>query len=217
MSVFASARARPASPVLCRILCRYFAIGSMPGTFALEPSHGKGDSGPSHSLVFTLQISLRVCCVSWEMREVHVFHRATGDQPNTWHQPLRGGRREVRLGATVHARDFLGARQPNAAHDRCWLLIAPSRATHMERSSEPTSQNSSSNGHARPPDGASEAACRQSVRVEMSILFRAKIPTDPISATLSIRAPAFFPPPTLLFPPPTPATRACPVARCSNS
>mmetsp|Transcript_37508 Transcript_37508/g.119336 ORF Transcript_37508/g.119336 Transcript_37508/m.119336 type:complete len:110 (+) Transcript_37508:291-620(+) len=67
----------------------------MPGTLALEPAHGKGDSGSSHALVFTLQISVRVCCASLEMREVHVFQQRSGDEPNTWHQTLRGGRREV--------------------------------------------------------------------------------------------------------------------------
>lgn len=76
----------------------------MPGTFALEPAHGKGDSGSSHALVFTLQISVRVCCASLEMREVHVFQQRSGDEPNTWHQTLRGGRREVRLPASPSAR-----------------------------------------------------------------------------------------------------------------
>ena len=71
--------------------CRYFAIGAVPGTFALEERPG----GPTQTLVFTLQISLRVCCVSLEMNEVHTLEPSP--EPNTWHRDLGGGRREVRL------------------------------------------------------------------------------------------------------------------------
>lgn len=40
----------------------------MPGTFVLEPGGcGKGGKVTDPTLVFTLQLSVRVCCCSWEM------------------------------------------------------------------------------------------------------------------------------------------------------
>jgi hypothetical protein len=83
----------------------------MPGTFALEPVQVKSNRGPSNALVFTLQISVRVCCASWEMREVHVFQPSAGDEPNTWLQPLRGGRREVRSAASPALAAFCTGRR----------------------------------------------------------------------------------------------------------
>jgi len=75
----------------------------MPGMFQLEDSpvrdkggRGDGSAGKLHqTLVFTLQVSLRVCCISWEMREVHTFEQPMEAEPNTWHKDIGGGRREV--------------------------------------------------------------------------------------------------------------------------
>lgn len=74
----------------------YFAIGSMPGTFVLEPGGcGKGGKVTDPTLVFTLQLSVRVCCCSWEMGETHILAPSPDDAENTWRKELGGGRHQV--------------------------------------------------------------------------------------------------------------------------